>query len=147
MHRGGNLRGNYSVPLRVYHQNTCRRVKLPQVFRNAYLIRAPRQSIVAFHLGAVARSSLQPLHVIVDRICRLSVLRGWPAQARSWLEWGSSELGRVFLPYCVFRIVYFDSISTPSQPGLASQTAGPSSPRIIRFAMICSGRDDRIEKI
>jgi len=49
-------------------------------------------------------------------------LDGWPTQARVWLEWGSSvshSLGDV-------------------------TTQGPSTPQIIAFAMICSGRDDRV---
>jgi hypothetical protein len=46
-----------------------------------------------------------------------------------------------------FRVVYSDSISTRSPRPVDLTTAGPSTPQIIAFAMICSGRDDRIEKI
>ncbi len=35
-----------------------------------------------------------------------------PTQARCWLEWGSSELDRVFLSFGDFRIVYSDSTLT-----------------------------------
>jgi hypothetical protein len=41
---------------------------------------------------------------------------GWPIQARFWLEWGRSEMGRVFLQ--LFR-VFVSSIPTPSLPPTA----------------------------
>jgi hypothetical protein len=61
---------------------------------------------------------------------------------------GQFDSWTAFLPLvCVFRAVYFDSIYTrPSLP-VHVTTAGPSTPQIIAFAMICSGRDDGIEKI
>jgi hypothetical protein len=46
----------------------------------------------------------------------------------------------------VFFLAYSDLIS--SVPQLVNvPVAGPSTPQIIAFPMICSGRDDRVEKI
>ena len=42
---------------------------------------------------------------------------GWPIQARFWLEWGSSELDKVYTPLVVFSCSQF-------RLHLASLTAG-----------------------
>jgi hypothetical protein len=71
-----------------------------------------------------------------------------PIQARFWLEWGSSIAGQS-LPVALsrFRVVHSDSISTRSSQAVEVTTPGPSTPLIIAFAMISSGRDDRVEEI
>jgi hypothetical protein len=69
---------------------------------------------------------------------------GWPIQVQFWLEWGSSTAGQSLLEACSrFRLVYSDSIFTHPMQTL---TPGPSTPQIIALAMICSGRDDRVER-
>src|SRR5579863_5485340 len=45
-----------------------------------------------------------------------------------------------------FPVVYARSILCPSEPGDA-RTAGPSTPQIIAYAMICFGRADRFEQV
>jgi|HubBroStandDraft_6_1064221.scaffolds.fasta_scaffold01994_8 hypothetical protein len=75
-------------------------------------------------------------------------LSRWPTQARFWLESGSSAAGRS-LPVALscFRAVNSHSIPAhPLQPGDVT-TQGPSTPQIIAFAVICSGRDDRVGEI
>ena len=65
-----------------------------------------------------------------------------------WLEWSIPIAGQR-LPAALswFRVFYSDSILTrPSKPGDAT-TPGPSTPQITALAVICSGRDDRIEEI
>jgi hypothetical protein len=50
-------------------------------------------------------------------------------------------LKKVFV--CSFLFSFASILAHPSPP----TTQGPSTPQIIAFAMICSGRDDKVEKV
>jgi hypothetical protein len=92
-----------------------------------------------------------PLEALLDSWDRnntilLNLLRavpegGWPAQARFWLEWGSSTAGQS-LPAALFvfscRLFRVD-LHRPNTRSLHSAD--------LRFAMISSGRDDRVGEI
>jgi hypothetical protein len=78
----------------------------------------------------------------------LGIKDGWPTQARFWLEWGSSTAGRWTKSSCHPFLVS----CRPFRLDLRASDAKikhrvPPTPQMIALAMICSGRDDRIEKI
>src|ERR1700749_4748684 len=75
MHGRGNLGGDDSVPLRIYHQNTRRRIESTQLFCNAHLLGTLCESILSFHIGLVAGRCFQPPHVIVDSMAWQSCWR------------------------------------------------------------------------
>jgi hypothetical protein len=55
------------------------------------------------------------------------------------------SLDKVFLP--LVRVFGLSILSRSRAIRRPNKTQGPSTPQIIAFAMICSGRDDRVKGI